>query len=175
MSRKGDQAAYRLLLEGLGALLKLFLMGTMNPRMRSKEQVEDLVQDVLISIHKKRDLYSDELPFLPWVFAIARYRLIDSLRMEKRRPECVEWIEKFDSVSVTEMPSFSEEEEGTALLAGLSPERQEILRLAKVDEIPLAEIAAKKGMSLSAVKVSVHRSLKILRKKLVKGSINHGD
>ena len=73
------------------------------------------------------------------------------------------------------MPSFSEEEEGTALLAGLSPERQEILRLAKVDEIPLAEIAAKKGMSLSAVKVSVHRSLKILRKKLVKGSINHGD
>ena len=89
MSRKGDQAAYRLLLEGLGALLKLFLMGTMNPRMRSKEQVEDLVQDVLISIHKKRDLYSDELPFLPWVFAIARYRLIDSLRMEKRRPECV--------------------------------------------------------------------------------------
>lgn len=156
-------------------MLKSYLLHTMNPRLRSQEQVEDLVQEVLISIHRKKDLFSAELAFLPWVYAIARYRLIDSLRMEKRRPECVEWVEKFDRVASSDMPKLTEEEDGESLMSGLSKAQQEILKLAKVDEMPLSEIAAKKGMSLSAVKVSVHRSLKLLRKKLEKGGIDHGE
>jgi RNA polymerase sigma-70 factor (ECF subfamily) len=167
LGKKGDQASYRLLLEGVGSLLKAYLMKTMNPRLRSKEQVEDLVQDVLISIHRKRDLYSEELPFLPWVYAIARYRLIDSLRTVARRPECVEWIEKFDAEVFVEMPKFLDEEDGSALMEGLTDKQQEILKLAKVEELPLEEVAQKMGMTLSAVKVSIHRSLKLIRKKLV--------
>jgi RNA polymerase sigma-70 factor (ECF subfamily) len=162
----GDQAAYRLLLEGISRLLKAYLMKTMNPRLRSQEQVEDLVQEVLISIHRKRDLYSEDRPFLPWVYAIARYRLIDSLRMDRRRPECVEWVEKFDAEVFVEMPKFLEEEDGAAMISCLNLKQQKILRLAKVDELPLDEVAEQMGMTLSAVKVSIHRSLKTIRKKL---------
>lgn len=161
---KGDEASYRSFLEGVSTLLKSYLLKTMNPRFRSIEQVEDLVQEVLISIHRKRDLYSNDLPILPWVYAIARYRLIDSLRMESRRPQCTQWIEKFEAQAFLEMPKFLEEEDGHEFLVGLSDQQQEILKLAKVDELSLNEIANIKGMSVSAIKVSIHRSLKTVRK-----------
>jgi RNA polymerase sigma-70 factor (ECF subfamily) len=175
VSQTGDQASYRVLLQELSSLLKAYLMKTMNPRLRSKEQVEDLVQEILVSIHRKRDLYSVDRPFLPWVYAIARYRLIDSLRMESRRPECVQWVDKFESLVSSEMPKFPEEEDGMSLMSDLNEREQQILKLAKVDEIPLEQIAKQKGMSLSAVKVSIHRSLKTLRKKADKSGLNHGE
>ena len=143
-------------------------MKTMNPRLRSKEQVEDLVQEVLISIHRKRDLYDVNQPLLPWVYTIARYKLIDSLRAEKRRPECVEWVEKFDSISATEgsLLELEQAQQSETLLEGLSSNQKEILKLAKGEDVPLNEIAEKMEMSLSAVKVSVHRSLKFIRKRV---------
>jgi RNA polymerase sigma-70 factor (ECF subfamily) len=155
-AKKGDEQAYRLFLESVEK--------TMNPRFRSMEKVEDLVQEVLISIHRKRDLYSEEMPILPWVYAISRYRLIDSLRHDARRPDCVEWIEKFDAQAFVEMPKLLEEEDGHELMQGLNAHQQEIFKLAKVDELSLGEIAEQKGMSVSAIKVSIHRSLKTMRK-----------
>ena len=140
-------------------------MKSLNPRFRSSEQVEDLVQEVLITIHKKRDLYDVNQPLLPWVYTFARYKLIDSLRAEKRRPECVEWVEKFDALAVVHKPPIEEEVQGEPLMEGLSGKQKEILRLAKVEEISLNEIAAQMEMSLSAVKVSIHRSLKFIRKR----------
>lgn len=166
LSLQGETRSYEEFLQRVSLLLRGYLMKTMNPRLRSQEQVEDLVQEVLISIHKKRDLYDVNQPLLPWIYAIARYRLIDSLRMERRRPECVEWIEKFDAVSVVTSPILREELDGEELLEGLSTKQREILRLAKVEEVPLNEIAVKMDMSLSAVKVSVHRSLKFIQKRL---------
>lgn len=169
-SLQGDAPSYEEVLRRISVLLRGYLMKTMNPRLRTQEQVEDLVQDVLISIHNKRDLYDVRQPLLPWVYAIARYRLIDSLRAEKRRPECVEWVEAFDVFASVENPPLALEEEqaGDALVEGLSSRQKEILRLAKVEGVSLSEIALKMDMSLSAVKVSVHRSLKLVRKRFGK-------
>ena len=128
--------------------------------------VGDLVQDVLVSIHRKRELYSEDRPFLPWVYAIARYRLIDSLRAEARRPACIEWLEKFDAEVFVEMPKLLEEEDGAQLMLVLNQRQREILILSKVEELPLDEVALKMGMTVSAVKVSIHRSLKKIRENL---------
>lgn len=164
-AQAGDEKAYRELLDGFAQLLRAYLMKTMNPRIRSRERVEDLVQDTLIAIHRKRDLFQVDRPLLPWLYAVARYRLIDSLRAEARRPECIEWIEKFDSVVFVEMPKLAEEEDGSELLAGLTDRQKTILTLSKVDQLSVQEIAGKLEMSLSAVKVTIHRALKTIRKK----------
>jgi RNA polymerase sigma-70 factor (ECF subfamily) len=42
--------------------------------------VEDLVQETLLAIHVRRHTYDPDQPFTPWVYAIARYKLIDYLR-----------------------------------------------------------------------------------------------
>jgi RNA polymerase sigma-70 factor (ECF subfamily) len=165
LAKAGNDSAYRELLEGIAVLLRAYLTKTMNPRLRSREQVEDLVQEVLISIHRKRDLYQIDRPLLPWIYAIARYRLIDSLRSSARRIECVEWIEKFDALASVEMPVIDDDPELSELLDGLNVRQKQILMLAKVDELSVQEIADQLGMSLSAVKVTIHRALKMLRKK----------
>ena len=160
----GDSASYQKFLEQVSELLRGFLMGALSPSQRSVERVEDLVQEVLLSIHRKRDLYRAEHPILPWLYAIARYKLIDSLRQEKVRPRGSVAIEDLENELFVEATEFLPDD-GEHLLDGLSDRQKEIIRLAKVEEEPLAQIAAKLGMSLSAVKVSIHRSLQILRKR----------
>ena len=46
---------------------------------------EDVVQETLLAIHLKRHTWRADGPVLPWVFAIARYKLIDHLRKNKIR------------------------------------------------------------------------------------------
>lgn len=86
MSLRGDRVAYEKLLEQVAIMVRMYLHRTLGSRQGSVEKVEDLVQEVLISIHQKKESYRSSQPILPWVYAIARYRLIDSIRAEKRRP-----------------------------------------------------------------------------------------
>ena len=43
-------------------------------------EVEDLVQDVLLSVHAVRATYDPSRPFGPWLLAIVRNRLVDGAR-----------------------------------------------------------------------------------------------
>jgi RNA polymerase sigma-70 factor, ECF subfamily len=167
LAKENNEYAYTALLQEISELLRAYLMKIMSPKIRSKEYAEDLVQDILITIHRKRDLYSPELPFLPWVYAIAKYRFIDSLRADSRKPDLVEWIEKLDTRVDTRVfepqMSFSDQKDTCVLLEKLTPQQKSILTMAKVDEVPLKEIAEHFKMSVSSVKVTIHRVLKNLR------------
>lgn len=164
LSLEGDKVAYEKFLKEVNFLLKSFLHKTLGSKQKSKIAVDDLIQDTLISIHKKRDLFKKDMAVLPWIFSIARYRMIDVIRSESRRPTH-EWNYESEYLTATEfqehMPASGEE-----LLEGISVQNKEILLMAKVEDIPLAEIAEKKNISLSAVKVSIHRSLNTIRKRL---------
>jgi RNA polymerase sigma-70 factor (ECF subfamily) len=164
LSLKGDREIYEKLLSRVAGLVRGYLTNTASRRTLDSGHVEDLVQEVLLAIHRKKHLYSTDKPILPWLFAIAKYKLIDHLRAEKRRP-CLQLDETIDpaapsSESLSEDQAFELEE----LLVSLSPLQKDILLMAKVERIPLAQIAEKFHMSLSAVKVTVHRTLKKVRK-----------
>ncbi len=166
LAQKGDQEAYQKFLGRVSSMLRGYLLKTMNPKNRSVEAVEDLVQEVLISIHRKRDLYDFERPLLPWIYAIARHRFIDSFRSDSRQPDCVAWIEEFENLAFLEFPKLVEESNGEWLMDGLNDRQKEILRLAKIEEWSLQDIANRFSMSVTSVKVTIHRSLKNIRKKL---------
>jgi RNA polymerase sigma-70 factor (ECF subfamily) len=160
----GNKEAYEKLLKRISVMVRGYLFKRLRPG--SQEKVEDLVQDVLVAIHRKKHLYRLDMPLLPWLYAIAKYRLIDHFRAQKRRPAFVEWDETFDPAApeknrVSDTTLFELEE----LLESLSPRQREILFLAKGEGLPLADIAFRFNMSLSAVKVTVHRALQKLREK----------
>jgi len=155
---QGDEVAYRAFLEQIAHLLRKFFSRS--------NQAEDLVQEVLISIHRKRDLYQPGMPVMPWVRAIAKHRLIDSVRADNRRPKLVELTEDIEFGAVAEEIKSMDGAEVEKVLACLDDKQREILKLAKLDEMPYAEIAERLNMSLSAVKVSVFRSLNTLRRNL---------
>ncbi len=173
---KGDAKAYEIFLEKTATVVSSFLCRASFSRISSSELIDDVVQEVLVSIHRKRHLYCDHLPILPWIRAIAKHRFIDHLRKEKDYLRQDEWIEgsqgNGDRIAFA---NFSQDQshdvpERDAILANLSDQQKEIFCLAKIEEIPLAEIAKIRGMTLSAVKTTIHRSVKLIRMNFKKNS-----
>src|ERR1700722_4367757 len=68
------------------------LLGAITPYLRvvarraglGPEEIEDGVQDILLTIHSIRQSYDPKRPFAPWLLAVARHRLIDRLRRRGR-------------------------------------------------------------------------------------------
>lgn len=156
----GDAPAHAALLRALVPLLRSFF----RRRMRGDEDIEDLVQETLIAIHTKRGTYDRDRPFTAWLYAVARYRLIDHLR---RRRVSVP-IEEVEAILVTE--GF--EEAVTArvdvdrLLSGLSGKQARAIRDTHLEGLSVAEAAEQAQIGQSDVKVSVHRGLKALAARL---------
>lgn len=131
------------------------------------ETVEDLVQDVLVAIHRKKHLYDPSRPALPWIFAVARYRLIDHARALSARPPTTT-LEDIPEAALAGDEVLDRGLEVEELLEGLTDNQRRAVVLAKMEGRPLADVAAGLGLSLSAVKVTVHRALEALRRKAKK-------
>ncbi len=155
----GDASAHRVLLGELSVALRPFFARRLGT---SAEQAEDLVQDTLIAVHTRRASYDATYPVLPWVFAIARYRLIDFAR--KRRIRMTEPLDEASEIadgSASESPGAARDVE--RLLAELPVRQREAIDLVKLKGLSVAEAAERIGQSPSAVKVNIHRGLKALR------------
>jgi RNA polymerase sigma-70 factor (ECF subfamily) len=75
----GDARAHRALLTVLSSHLRGYFKRRL-ARIGCEADAEDLVQETLMAIHTRRHTYDRTQPLTPWVYAIARYRLIDGLR-----------------------------------------------------------------------------------------------
>ncbi|MGD0190170.1 MAG: sigma-70 family RNA polymerase sigma factor [Rhizomicrobium sp.] len=162
----GDKPAYRALLTALGEQLRRYYRRRLPP---SDANVEDLVQETLIGIHSKRETFDTAQPFTPWLYAIARYKLMDHLRRGRIRM----------TIPLDDAGDIFEPEDGEAasnarldldaLLANLPPATQEIIRRVKLDGCSTADVATVTGRSEVAVRVSLHRGLKVLSERIREG------
>lgn len=161
----GDSRAYTALLDALVPMLRSFFAR----RLRSgAEDVEDLVQDTMIAIHTRRATYDRERIFTAWAYAIARYKMIDHFR----RTRMTVPIEGLEDILVAEgfEAATSARMDVDRLLAGLSAKQQRIIRQTRIDGLSTAEAAQHGAISESDVKVSVHRGLLAMAKRLRGGS-----
>src|SRR5258706_1519633 len=81
----GDSGAYRQLLKALAPVLRAVTRRGLARAGQPLDQSEDVVQDILLAVHLKRHTWDANAPFAPWLFAIARNKLIDPLRRRGRR------------------------------------------------------------------------------------------
>lgn len=154
----GDAGAMRLLLAEMGKHLRAYFTRRL---FDGGADAEDLVQETLIAIHAKRATWDRGQPFTAWAYAVARYKLVDHLRRQGRRPTVP--IEAASAV-------FSEEnvEEGAVrgdlrrMLSILPARQRRLVEDVKLTGCSVAEAAEKHGFSVTAAKVSLHRSLKAL-------------
>jgi RNA polymerase sigma-70 factor (ECF subfamily) len=152
----GDSAAYQRLLKALAGHLRAFFA-----RRVGMVAAEDLVQETLIAIHAKRATYTPSMPLTAWVYGIARYKLIDEYRREKRRAS-VPLDEAPDLFAHDEAEPAAARRDVDKLLARLPEAKRALVRTIKIEGLSVAEAAAKTGMSEGAIKVAVHRALKSL-------------
>ena len=161
-SLRGDAAAYRELLTDLGDRLRVYYGRRLG---RSDAIAEDLVQETLIAIHTKRFTYDVERPFTAWLYAVARYKLIDHLRAAR--------IDQHVSLEDAADELFHEEAEARdaaldvdRLLEDVPERTRSLVRAVKIEGRSVADVSASSGLSESAVKVAIHRALKRLAKRL---------
>lgn len=162
--QEGDQAAYRLLLGELTPYLRAVAR-----RRIGRQDVEDAVQDILLSVHSIRHTYDPERPFKPWLIAIAQRRLIDRLRRHLRHAANEDPLD--DDVTIADTRANPQENvlEIRALRRAVAdlPERQkEAVVLLRLKEMSGKEAAAASGRAEGALKVSLHRAVESLRRML---------
>jgi RNA polymerase sigma-70 factor, ECF subfamily len=156
----GDSIAYEKFLSGLSGHLRGYLM----VRLASMpSDVEDLVQESLLAIHNKRHTYDRRQPLGAWVHAIAKYKLVDFLRgrgLRESRNDPLDDVEGFFSRSSVEE---AEARRDIMKLLDQLPERQRLPIIhTKIEGLSMLEASRLTGMSVSALKVGVHRGLKAL-------------
>ncbi|MCR4302824.1 MAG: sigma-70 family RNA polymerase sigma factor [Gallionella sp.] len=163
-SQAGDQRAYTALLQETSRLLRPYL----TKRLSLASEVDDLLQEILISIHKARHTYDGNRPYKPWMYAIAKFRLQDHLRAHYsdhlHHAADMSEMEDFLHEDVTESAISYESISGE--VDKLPDKQATILRLMHQEGYTAKEVAGKIGMTESAVKVAAHRAYKILRQKL---------
>src|ERR1700722_19945124 len=81
----GDSTAYHRLLKAVTPVLRAVARRGLARAGQPVHQSEDIVQDTLLAVHLKRQTWDPNAPFAPWLFAIARNKLIDALRRRGRR------------------------------------------------------------------------------------------
>lgn len=158
----GDRKAYEQLLRALLAPLRNFI----RRRVSDPAAGEDLVQEVLFSIHRARHTFRPERPFAPWWRAIARNAIVDWLRKQgRRREQSLEGVELADESRIASDTEALSPELVEALEA-LPPNQRQAVELIHVHGLSVAEAAAQAGVTAGALKVRAHRGYKALRQRL---------
>jgi len=168
-AQDGDRAAYASLLKEILPILKRRVQSRLGflPIMDR----EDIVQEILLSLHAARATYDPKRPFIPWLMSIAQNRMIDNARRNSRRLNNEVLVDEFPAHLADDNAGepASESINAKALqhaISGLPSGQRQALELIKFRETSLKEASALTGMSIGALKVSVHRATKTLRRSL---------
>ena len=166
-AQAGDAASYEQLLRSVSPLVRALA----RRYCRGPVQSEDVVQDVLLTLHRVRHTWDPRRPFTPWLAAIAARRGIDRLRREAR-------IGRFEVSDELALETFAQPEANTEsgalraaedvapLLAALPERQRSALEAVKLRGLSVVEAASELGQSVSALKVTVHRGIQKLRKQV---------
>jgi len=159
-AQQGDKQAYHRFLVAILPFLRLRAR-----RYVTAQQVEDFVQDTLLTLHRILHTYQYDLPVEPWLSGILRHKYYESWRHEeygKHQPlaEDESWHPTIELDEDIQYNAVSH------LLAPLSEEQAMALYATKVEELSVSETATLMARSSAWVKVNVHRAIHLLRTEL---------
>src|SRR6516165_10462166 len=141
----GDSAAYHRLLKAIAPVLRAAARRGLARAGQPVDQSEDIVQDILLAVHLKRHTWDAEAPFAPWLFAIARNKLIDALRRRGKRifVNIDDFAETLPGEPKAETASAAEV---AAQLVALPQRQRDVLQSIAVDSASIRDTAAKFSM-----------------------------
>jgi RNA polymerase sigma-70 factor (ECF subfamily) len=156
--QRADTTAVAILVDLLSPRLYRFFTSQMG----SRNDAEDMLQDVWLRIHRVRHTYRPGEPVLPWVYAIARCVRVDNYRKRRRiavRETAVEVLPEppLPKEETSNFPPFEE------LVAALPESQREVVTMLKVNELSIEEVARATSSTVGAVKQKAHRAYERLR------------
>ena len=162
----GDANSYRRLLLQLTPVLRAVARRRLASAGMADTDAEDVVQETLLAIHLKRQSWDEDALLGPWLWAIARHKMIDMLRRRGRRIDLP--LDDFSEVLA------DSQSEPTMLVADvdrhlecLPAGQRNVVRAIAVDGASISEAAARLSMTKGAVRVALHRGLAALAAKFI--------
>lgn len=155
----GDAAAYRAFLDRIAPVLR----GIVHTRGRhlGPETCEDILQETLLAIHAKRHTWNPDSPVRPWLYAIARHKVVDAFRRRGSRIDLP--IEDFaDTLPAPEADGATLRRDALRLIGRLDDRSAALVTAIGIEGRDAAEVGAALSMSDGAVRVALHRALKRL-------------
>lgn len=155
----GDVASYNKFLQQITPILH-----RVAARKLPMSDIEDALQEILISLHKARHTYDGGRPLMPWVLAIAQFRINDHLRKLYAQPQNTVDIDAMAEILEGDVTKPYEDSESIEGLLKDTPDREKrILTMMYVEGRTAKETAQRMEMKESAVKVAAHRAIKKIR------------
>ncbi len=168
-AQDGDSEAYQRLLREILPVLRALVAS----RLGDPSSVDDVVQNVLLSIHQARHTYRPERRFGPWMRAIARNAVIDAQRARNVRARREISFEGREWAGESEDPVEGLGElspDMSRALAELPRAQREAVELLHIHQLSVAAAADHLGISRGALRVRAHRGYKALRQRIVRRS-----
>jgi len=164
---QGDESAFASVYDSVAPRVHAYLIR----QTRDRVIADDLLQQTLLQMHRKRGTYAAGLPVLPWAFAIARRLYIDECRRRKTdalwsardvgEDDRLAWALPDDEVASREAVRLVEAE-----LRRMPGNQRVAFELLKVDGLSHQEAAQMLGTTVSAVKLRAFRAYAAIRSAL---------
>jgi RNA polymerase sigma-70 factor (ECF subfamily) len=163
--RNGDAAAYEKLLREIAVSLRVAIRSRLSRSGANAHEAEDIVQDVLIGLHTMRRRWDQDRPFMPWLYAIVRYKLADAARRRKREAIFRGDLSFKEWCDVVEAPAKGID--GSSIdvdhaLDGLPASQRDVVRSLAVDGASIRETAQRLETTEGTVRMTLHRALQRL-------------
>lgn len=160
----GDSGAYHQFLSAITPIIRTIALQKNHGVVQ--RNAEDIVQDVLLSIHAKRHTWDQTQPVLPWVYAIMRHRVIDYMRKHGRTGAQHINIDDVSEEQLVDEEQFTERIDLPRHIARLRGRLHTVTKAIGLEGKSIEETSREHGMSENAVRIAFHRALKQLRKGL---------
>jgi RNA polymerase sigma factor (sigma-70 family) len=165
-AQHGDRAAYTRLVREIMPLLQRVLRARL--RFLQAADRDDLMQEVLLSLHRGMMTYDPQREFVPWMMTIARNKMVDRARRFARSIANEVLVDDFAEIGAAEQLASRPDSDGDPealrqAISRLSASQRKAIELLKIRELSSGEAAEVTGMSPGALRVSVHRAIKTLR------------
>ncbi len=164
--KNDDVEAFDLLFLEYGKRLYHFAFGYL----KSKEEAEEVVQEVFLKIWRNRNQLNAELSFKSYLFKIAYHQILELYKQINRKQQyCHQLLEEAVSFSDDTNERLNYQfllEKVEALIQKLPPRQKEILLKRKKEAIPVKEIARQLNISPKTVENHLTEALKNIKRGL---------
>ncbi len=160
----GDSQSYQKFLAAVAPHVRSVSVRVLSSVGANAADAEDIVQEVLLAIHLKRNTWDTSRPLKPWLSAIVRNKAIDALR-RRGRHVAVPLDEVMETLACQQagLDPLGKLDVDTAVRQ-LNGNQKKIVNWISIEGASVRDAAKKLQMSEGAVRVALHRALKTLSK-----------
>ena|SRR2546430_2424744 len=163
--RRGDDAAYEAIFRQWYAPL----VATTAALLRDRGPAEEIVQDVMLELWRRRETLTLEQSLRAYLFQASRNRALNHLRrlrVETRGEPTIAAAMPTPDQADSEVRESELRVAIESAIAGLPDRCREVFELSRIHGLKYSEIATTLGISVKTVEAQMGKALRVMREKL---------